>query len=221
MISLLFVGCFNSVEYSETFKKETSGKYLYNANEIIEIDFNNNDVIVIWRGGKIETISLDQNAFFVKEMNKKLRFVQHPQTQKRYLSVISEDNDALTYDYLKMPDDYNTPSMYLKAGNYEKALQGFLEIKQQDSLSPFLNEWDFNRLGYNYLRDNDYDNAISVFKINTKLHPESDNVYDSLADAYLRSGDSLQAYNNYKKALKYNTGNRKAKKFIQAYEAKQ
>jgi len=45
-------------------------------------------------------------------------------------------------------------------------------------------------------------------------------VYDSLADAYLRNEDSLQAFSNYKKALQYNTGNRRAKRYIEAYKKK-
>jgi len=49
------------------------------------------------------------------------------------------------------------------------------------------------------------------------LYPKSDNVYDSLADAYLRNGDSLQAFNNYKKALELNTGNDRAKAYIKKY----
>ena len=56
--------------------------------------------------------------------------------------------------------------------------------------------------------------------MNVALYPESDNVYDSLADAYLRSGDSLQAFNNYKIALEYNSGNKRAKQYVEAYNKK-
>ena len=52
------------------------------------------------------------------------------------------------------------------------------------------------------------------------LYPKSDNVYDSLADAYLRNGDSLQAFNNYKKALEFNSGNKRATEFVSAYAKK-
>ena len=82
----------------------------------------------------------------------------------------------------------------------------------------FINERDFNSHGYELLGKKEYENAIEVFKMNVTLHPESDNVYDSLADAYLRHGDSLQAFNNYKKALEYNNGNKRAKQYIEAYK---
>ena len=78
----------------------------------------------------------------------------------------------------------------------------------------------FNKKGYTLLRENKYNEAIHIFKINVALHPESENVYDSLAEAYLKSGDSLQAFNNYKKALELNTGNRRAKDYVNAYKNK-
>lgn len=218
-VALVLLSCAKSVEYSEDFKSKTEGKYRYNANEIIEVMYEGDKLFVNWRGGKLGTIPLSETEFFVADMNKKLRFVEHPTSKARYLSIVTEDGkDKLTYDYLKMSDDYKTPSMHLKAGNYDLALKGYLEIKERDSLSPFLNEWDMNRLGYQHMNKEEYEKAIAIFKINTKLHPTSDNVYDSLADAYLRTGDSAQAYNYYKKALEYNTGNRRAKRFLEIYK---
>ena len=134
------------------------------------------------------------------------------------MSVISEENeDAISYDYLKVDDNYKTPSMHLENGDYEKALAGYLEIKEQDSTSALIDEGDFNSLGYRLLRDKEYENAVEVFKMNVALFPESANVYDSLADAYLAKGDSLQAFNNFKKTLELNNANEKAKRFIETY----
>ncbi len=94
----------------------------------------------------------------------------------------------------------------------------FEEIKKQDSTQTFFYERDFNRKGYNFLGDKDYEDAIAVFKMNVALYPDSENTYDSLADAYAMSGDSLNAYVNYKKVLELNTGNTRAKKFIEVYD---
>lgn len=219
-ITLTFIvfNCSNTVEYSETFKKETAGNYLYNQDDVIEVYYENNTLFLNWRGGKIEPVAIEQNEFFVADMYKKFRFVQHPETKKRYLSIIPEDNSVkITYDYLKAPKGYKTPSTYLKEGNYEKALAGYLEIKKQDSTSAFINEWDFNRMGYKYMSEHEYEKAIEIFKLNIALHPNSANVYDSLGQAYLVSGDSLQAYNYYKKTLEKNSGNKRANAFIAKY----
>jgi len=219
-ILFIIVSCSKNIDYSPEHIEETSGRYLYNLNEIIEVYYQDNDLFVKWKGAdKISPVILDENTFFIADMYQKLRFVEHPTTKKRYLGVVSEDDDTkVTYDYIKVTDSFKTPSMHLKAKNFVEAQKGFLALQKEDPDSPFLRQNSFNRLGYNYLRDEDFDDAIAVFKINVVLYPESDNVYDSLADAYKRSGDSLSAYNNYKKALELYKGNERAKDFIEAYE---
>lgn len=215
----MVLNCTNSVNYTPEHIAQTSGRYLYTADELLEIHYDQNKLYLKWRGAdNLEPVVLDENTFFVPDMYKKLRFVQHPETKERYLGIVSaEDESEVTYAYLKVADTFKTPGMYLKDKDYDKALEGYLKIKKQDSTSVFVDEWEFNRLGYRFLRELDYDNAIAVFKMNVALYPNSDNVYDSLADAYLRSGDSLQAFTNYSKALELNTGNERAKKYIKVY----
>ena len=222
-VIILFVvfNCSSNIEYSEEFKKETAGSYLYNQDDLIDVYYENNKLFLNWRDGKIEPVAIEQNEFFVADMYKKFRFVQHPETKEWYLSIIPEkENGTVTYDYLKAPDGYKTPSLYLKEGNYEKALAGYLDIKKQDSTSSFINEREFNRIGYNHMVKHDYDKAIGILKINAALHPESANVYDSLAEAYLLNNDSLQAYINYKKALEFFPENKPAKRYVKAAKDK-
>ena len=214
--------CSKNIEYTQAFKDQTAGKYLFNQDDVIEVFYENNKLFLKWRGAtKIEPVVLDENEFFMVDMYKKLRFVAHPETKERYLSIIPQDNeDLITYDYLKVPNDYKTPSMYLKEKNYEKALVGFLLIKEKDSTSDFINERSFNSQGYNFIRDKAYEDAIEIFKINVALHATSDNVYDSLAEAYLLNGDSLNAHINFKKTLELNSGNKRAQNYIKSFENK-
>ncbi len=220
-LAIVVMACSSSVEYSEVFKKQTAGKYLFNADDVMEINYDNNDLDLTWRGVKTKPVATDENEFFVPDLYKKLRFVQHPQTNERYLSVIPESNpDSIGYDYIKVPNNYRTPSQLIKAKEFNKALEGLLAIKAQDSMSEFINQYKFNRIGYRYMCDENYEDAIGIFTMNTKLHPNSGNVYNSLGDAYARSGDSLQAYENYKKALAINGDNGRARRFIEKYEEK-
>jgi len=219
VLLVIVTSCSKNIDYSPEYMAQTSGRYLYNQDDVIEVFYENKKLFLKWRGAeKIKPVIIDENTFFIVDMYKKLHFVQHPETKKRYLSILSEDNnDEITYDYLKVEDNFKTPSMYFKDKEYNKALLGFLEIQKQDSTSVLINESDFNSHGYELLREKEYKNAIEVFKMNVALYPESDNVYDSLADAYLRDGDSIQAFNNYKIALSYNSGNKRAKRFLEAY----
>jgi len=223
LLVTIISSCSKSVDYSAEYIEQTSGRYLFNKENVIDVFYENNKLFLNWGELKIiEPVILDNKTFFIADIYKKLHFVQHPETKKRYLSIIPEDNeDVISYDYLKVDDAYKTPSMLLNSGDYEKALAGYLEIKEQDSTSVLIDEGDFNSIGYRLLRDKEYEKAIEVFKMNVVLYPESSNVYDSLADAYVRHGDSLQAFNNYKKALELNNGNKRAKKFVEAYNEKQ
>jgi len=58
-----------------------------------------------------------------------------------------------------------------------------------------------NLLGYQRLQDGDPAAAIELFELNVELYPESANVYDSLADAYLAAGRIEGALLTARKAL--------------------
>lgn len=222
LFTLIFLSCSKSVNYSQEYMDNTSGRYLYNQDDIIEVYYENNKMYFKWRGAeKISPVVLDEKTFILIEMNQKFHFLQHTETQERYLAKIPKENENLiSYDYIKVADSFKTPSMHIKDKEYNQALLGYLEIQKQDSTSFLIEEGSFNSRGYQFLRDKKYDDAIGVFKINVALYPESSNVYDSLADAYVRSGDSLQAYNNYKIALQLNSENRRAKQFTEDYKKK-
>lgn len=83
-----------------------------------------------------------------------------------------------------------------------------LEALKNGLQTPLVNEMFINQLGYQYLEEDDPAMAIAVFMANCKLFPESGNVYDSLGEAYMISGDKPLAIKNYKKSLELNPGNR-------------
>lgn len=216
----IILSCSNKADYTPEFIEKTSGRYLYTDDEVFEIYYENQQLFLKWRGAeKLKPVAVDQNTIFVADMYKKLRFVEHPNSKRMYLGTVNPENDSeVTYDYLKLADSEKIPSTHLKNGDFDKALEGYLKIREKDSTSELINEREFNQLGYQYIRQQKFDNAIDVFKLNVALYPNSSNVYDSLADAYLRGGDSLEAYNNYKKALELNNGNQRAKEFVDAFE---
>jgi len=223
-LSILFflTSCSKTVSYTAEYMKETSGRYLFNQDEIIDAYYDDNTLYLKWKGAEnIKPVIIDENIFFVADMYTKLHFVQHPETKKRYMSIISkEDENLISYDYLKVSDSFKTPRMHLKDKEFDKALAGYLEIQEQDSTSVLVDESELNSMGYELLRKKENEKALDVFKMNVALYPESNNVYDSLGDAYLRTGDSLQAFNNYNMALELSNDNEKAKKYVDAYNEK-
>ena len=62
-------------------------------------------------------------------------------------------------------------------------------------------ESSINRMGYDLLGRNEHQAAIETFRVNTETFSESANTYDSLAEAYLESGDRETAVELYRQAL--------------------
>lgn len=72
----------------------------------------------------------------------------------------------------------------------------------------FLEEWDVNIIGYEYLMQKEQPKlAQAIFEANTKLFPQSANVFDSYAESLLMSGDVKKAVENYQKAVDIATEN--------------
>jgi CubicO group peptidase (beta-lactamase class C family)/pimeloyl-ACP methyl ester carboxylesterase len=100
-------------------------------------------------------------------------------------------------------DQYDSPVMVfaqtvIKQG-IDKARKMFLELKEKYPADEV--ERGINTLGYALLNAEKYDGAIEVFKLNVEHFPQSANVYDSLAEAYMKSGNDKLAIKYYKKTL--------------------
>ncbi len=70
-------------------------------------------------------------------------------------------------------------------------------------------ENDLNTYGYTLMGTSKFSEAIAIFQLNLKNHPQSWNCYDSLADAFDKSGNKKDAIANYKKALQMAPDNQK------------
>jgi tetratricopeptide (TPR) repeat protein len=223
VISFLFIAASCGPKTNdEAFLKKVEGRYLYSGDETVTIHSKENVLLIDWRGAtNIKPSKLDENTFYVKEMNAKIQFLKNPDDQKEYLVFLPKSSDEkIEYIHPKLDVNKKIPSEYLAQGNYEKALEGYLAIKAKDSLSPILNRRGFRNKGYNYLSKDSVQLAIDVFKLNVALHPTESNPYDNLGEAYLKIKDTVNAIKNYTKALEFDSGNRRIKRQIEKLEGK-
>lgn len=96
----------------------------------------------------------------------------------------------------------------LDSKDLEAAKARLEELKTRTDEYEF-NENTMNNLGYYYL-DRNLDASLFIFKANLDMYPHSFNVYDSYAEALLKSGQSDLARENYQKSLELNPGNTNA-----------
>ena len=211
----LFVLCINctSQKNSEEFVNSTEGRYLFNANEVIEIYFKDQILHAKWRGNNdIELLKVNDSSFYMKELNEKMVFVKNPEMQIELAP--KTEHEGVKYHFRQMKNDEKTPNEYFEAKEFDKALTAFKAIQKKDSLNPIIRERTINSLGYRYIRKNDFDSALAIFKINVELHPKSSNVFNSLGEAYFLKKDTISAIKSFKKSLSINPENRNSKRFL-------
>ncbi len=209
-VLLIITSCSTS-KNSDDFIKNATGRYFFNADEIIEVKFKEDKLLLTWRNQNLEPLKISDNTFYVRELNEKLIF--NTLEDKIELAKKREHKDK-TYVFNKLKKGEKTPSEYLAANNFEAALNGYKSIREKDSLNPVINENNLNSLGYRYLSKEEFDKAINVFKINIELYPKSSNTYDSTGDAYSKMKDTVAAIEYYKKSLTINPENRSSKRAL-------
>jgi tetratricopeptide (TPR) repeat protein len=73
-----------------------------------------------------------------------------------------------------------------------------------------ISEGSINSVGYRLLWQKRFADAIRIFQLNATLHPQSANVFDSLGEAYMDSGDKALAIQFYEKSLALDPDNSNA-----------
>ncbi len=92
----------------------------------------------------------------------------------------------------------------------EAAAAQYRELKSTQPAAYDFGEDELIRLGYRLIRMKKYSDAIVIFKLSVETYPQSYNTYDSLAEAYMDSGEKQLAIQNYKKSLELNKDNANA-----------
>ncbi|HUQ33048.1 MAG TPA: alpha/beta fold hydrolase, partial [Pyrinomonadaceae bacterium] len=91
-----------------------------------------------------------------------------------------------------------------------RARAAFEEARRRDSQATLFQEATLNNLGYRLIQKGRVPDALEVFRLNTEAYPQSANVWDSLAEAYMNNGDRDLAIQNYRKSLELNPKNTNA-----------
>jgi len=83
----------------------------------------------------------------------------------------------------------------------DAAVKQYHNLKKKQAEHYDFQEAELNTLGYRLLGENKNDAAIAILNLNTEAYPNSPNTYDSLAEAYMRSGEREKAIKYYEKTL--------------------
>jgi tetratricopeptide (TPR) repeat protein len=86
-------------------------------------------------------------------------------------------------------------------GGVAKARRIYDEARKKDRKTILFPEAELNQFGYRLLQEGRAKDAIVIFQMNVDEYPASANSYDSLSDAYLADGNTVEALRFAERAL--------------------
>lgn len=101
------------------------------------------------------------------------------------------------FDGWQIPRDPNSGQV---SGDFKSVEEHYQKLTKKFRFDIPVPELLINQMGYQSLFAERFDEAIMIFKTNVERYPESANVYDSLAEAYERTGKLELAAPLYEKA---------------------
>lgn len=140
--------------------------------------------------------------------------------EEKFLTSIAQNRPDTLNKYLRENDPYheltNQVMLDLVITQGVGALKRvYSHMQNLDRTSIVLEETTVDDLGFKLLGLNRDSDAIEIFLFNVQMHPASARAYDSLAQAYLKSGNRMQAVRYFTEALRINTRLEHARKALE------
>ena len=107
-------------------------------------------------------------------------------------------------------DAYDSAAMKFRKAVRENGVAAAVQAFAGSLKDGTVSEGSVNSIAYHLLWQKQRVDAIQLFKLNSELHPQSANTFDSLGEAYMESGDKALAVQNYEKSLSLDPKNSNA-----------
>ena len=82
----------------------------------------------------------------------------------------------------------------------------------------YISEDELILSGYHFLKNDNFDEAIKIFKLATETFPNKYNTHHSYAEGLMKIGKNIEALTSYRKSLKLNPNNGRAARMIEKLE---
>lgn len=151
-------------------------------------------------------------------------YLKHKAAATAYLKKASAENGvpshlmAVHYRPAKgMPASFDAFRAELGRQGFNHAADVYAAMQKEKSDFK-LDETAVNSWSYELMTDNHLPEAIDLLKLNVQIYPDSSNAYDSLGEAYVKSGQKQLAIESYKKSLEKDPTNEHAKQKLKELE---
>ena len=116
---------------------------------------------------------------------------------------------------IKFSDFSTSIGKALTSGGLKEAKKVYKAFKDHPNYKNDNTEGELNQFAYRMLNQKKLDIAVGLFELNAETYPDSFNVWDSLAEAYMSDGDNQNAIKYYKKSLALNPANTNASEMLE------
>jgi hypothetical protein len=107
----------------------------------------------------------------------------------------------------------------IASSGIDAAIRQYRELRTAEPAVYNFDESELNNLGYKFIGNKEFKQAIRILQLNAEAYPQSSNVYDSLAEAYFDDGDKTRAIANYRKAVELDPNKRSAAMALEKLDA--
>lgn len=195
-----------------------AGRYLVNPDRVLTFTLEQGRLYgQPTQSPKFELIAVSDNSFVRADAD--VRYTFEPGEGGAAPRLTLKQGDQ-SFVFTRAGDAPLVPLELLLAGKTEEALAAYRKLKQEQPTHMVVSESRLNTLGYDLLRQKKLRESVAIFSLNAELYPQSFNVYDSLGDAYMESGEKELAIKNFRRSLELNPANRHGAEMLKKLEAK-
>jgi CubicO group peptidase (beta-lactamase class C family) len=182
----------------EKMLSEYTGRYRYNASIPVYVTGKQGKLFINYPGAEVAELIYTGNELFMRRGRSTPITFTNTDNKVQFNFVLS-DGEHQAHD--RLADGEYLPGEILDTGVYDDALAAFRTALKETPDEETLSEDYLNGYALNSLQDSEA-YSIKLLQINTDLHPDSANTWDSLAHAYKQAGNNEKAIEHYRNALK-------------------
>jgi dienelactone hydrolase/predicted negative regulator of RcsB-dependent stress response len=152
-------------------------------------------------------------------------YLRHDAAALAYLKKTPAENGVprhlLSVNYRPakgLPASFETFRAEVGRQGFDHAADVYAAIQKEKSDFK-LDQQAINSWSYELMSDNHLPEAIDLLKLNVQIYPDSGNAYESLGEAYMKSGQKQLAIESYTKSLEKDPTNENAKQKLKELEA--
>ncbi len=194
------------------------------------------------RGGRDYSYGWVMGEKYVSGLSKELKFTEHTGnypgfcglifrlTEENHTIIVLNNTSDANVNYLRdqlinilygLPYNVQEPlSFVLNNCKNTAEIQSVLETFKSDRSKHSIRRDALNGLGFKLIRDKKIKSGLAVLEFNAEEHPNVFFVYESLGEAYLKTGAKELAAKNFSRVLEINPENKYAKRKLKELETK-